>query len=177
MPRKPKAPRLKHVKEPAQDTLTSDGVMQDVIEAVLKNARMKRTFDVPYLGGSSKSGTIYIDRDLPRTFTTKGHRVPADPFIILHEAIERAVGDRLGLSYQHAHQIALRVEEAAVRAAGVSWHDYNAFMQQNIEKAGKDFSKLPPDLDLKPYRDEKDVEMLKRIRQIKRNQNRGAAKL
>lgn len=163
-----KAPRLKHVSEPAQDTLTSDAVMQQVVEAVLKNSRMKRTFDVPYLGGSSRDGTIYIDRDLPKTFSTKGHRVAADPFIILHEAIERAVGDRLGLSYQHAHQIALRVEEAAVRAAGISWHDYNAFMQENIEKAGKDFTKLPPDLDLKPYRDEEDEEMLKRIAQVRR---------
>src|SRR5579864_2561960 len=130
---KPRVPRLKRLKMPEEDTLVSDAIMQQVIGQVLKDVRVSRAYDVPYLGGSSRDGTIYIDRDLPRTFRSDGRRVAADPFIILHEAIERAVGDRVGLSYQHAHQIALRVEEAAVRAAGVSWHDYNAFMQQNIE--------------------------------------------
>ena len=55
------------------------------------------------------------------------------------------------------------VEEAAVRAAGISWTDYNNFTRKWEEAAQKEFSSLPPDLDLKPYRDEKDTEMLRRI--------------
>ena len=43
--------------------------------------------------------------------------VTADPFIVLHEAMDRVVGDAFGLRYRHAHQVAMRVEEAAVRAA------------------------------------------------------------
>jgi hypothetical protein len=163
--------RVKRVGAPEEDTLDSDEIMQEVVAAVVKNVRVNRSFDVPYLGGSSRAGTIYIDRRLPKSFTTRGRRIAADPFIILHEAVERVVGDRLRLHYQHAHQIALRVEEAAVRAAGVSWHDYNAFMQKNVDRAGKHFTRLPRDLDLKPYRDEGDQEMLKRIRQILRAHN------
>jgi hypothetical protein len=169
--RKPKIARLKKLSEPADDTLVSDAIMQEVIEEVLKGVTVSRSYDVPYLGGSSRSGTVYIDRRLPRSFRTDGRRVAADPFIVLHEAVERAVGDRLGLTYQHAHQIALRVEEAAVRAARISWHDYNTFTRKYEEKAQKSFSRLPPDLDLKPYRDEKDTELLRRIQTV-RKQNR-----
>ena len=166
--RRPAVSRVKRVGAPEEDTLDSDEIMQEVVAAVVKHVRVNRSYDVPYLGGSSRAGTIYIDRHLPKSFNTRGRRIAADPFIIIHEAIERVVGDRLRLHYQHAHQIALRVEEAAVRAEGISWHDYNAFMQKNVERAGKHFTKLPPDLDLKPYRDEGDQGMLKRIRQVLR---------
>lgn len=159
------------MREPGDDTLVSDGIMQDVIREVLKDVRVSREYDVPYLGGSSRSGTIYIDRRLPKSFRSNGRRVAAEPFIVLHEAVERAVGDRLGLKYQHAHQIALRVEEAAVRAAGVSWHDYNNFTRKYEAAAQKAFTRLPPDLDLKPYRDENDADLLRRMRQVKKQQN------
>jgi hypothetical protein len=161
-------PALKQVQPPADDTLVSDAILQQVVEAVSKNVRVDRSYEVPYLGGSSRSGTIYIDRRLPRSFRSNGRRVAAEPFIVLHEAVERAVGDRLGLRYQHAHQIALRTEEAAVRAAGISWQDYNAFMQKYEQVAQAGFSRLPPDLDLKPYRDENDADLLRRIREARR---------
>lgn len=164
--------RLKNVTPPADDTLVSDAIIQQVVEAVMANVKVDRTYDVPYLGGSSRTGTVYIDRRLPRSFRSGGRRVTADPFIILHESVERAVGDRLRLRYQHAHQIALRAEEAAVRAAGISWHDYNAFMRKYEEVAQTSFSRLPPDLDLKPYRDEEDTELLRRIKDVKRRATR-----
>lgn len=164
--------RLKKVTVPADDTLVSDAIIQQVVEAVMANVKVDRTYDVPYLGGSSRSGTVYIDRRLPRSFRSNGRRVSADPFIILHEAIERAVGDRLRLRYQLAHQIALRAEEAAVRGAGISWHDYNAFMRKYEEVAQASFSRLPPDLDLKPYRDENDTALLRRIREVRRRASR-----
>ena len=168
-----KIPRLKRLREPADDTLVSDAIMQQVLDEVVKGARADRSYDVPYLGGSSRSGTIYIDRRLPRSFRANGQRVAADPFIILHEAVERVVGDKLGLRYQHAHQIALRVEEAAVRAAGISWQEYNRFIRKYEEVAQKDFSRLPPDLDLKPYRDENDTETLRRMKALlKQNTSR-----
>jgi len=159
-------PILKKVKPPADDTLVSDAMMQEVVRRVLRRSRVVRTYDVPYLGGSSKSGTIYIDRRLPRSFRTAGRRVTPDPFIILHEAVERVVGDALTLTYQQAHQIAMRVEEAAIRAAGISWHDYNAFLRKYEEIVAKDFSSVPPDLDLKPYRDDGDAPTLKHIREL-----------
>src|SRR5579884_1714510 len=140
---KPRVPLLKRVTPRSDDTLVSDAIMQEVVRQIMKGARLVRTYDVPYLGGSSRSGTIYIDRRLPRTFRTGSRRVSPDPFIIVHEAIERVVGDALKLKYQHAHQIAMRVEEAAVRAAGVSWHDYNRFLRKYEQIVAEDFSRLP----------------------------------
>ena len=170
--RKRKVPRLKRMREPADDTLVSDAIMQQVVERVFKKVSVNRSYDVPYLGGSSRGGTVYIDRKLPKSFNTNGRRVAADPFIVLHEAVERVIGDALGLTYQNAHQIALRVEEAAVRAAGISWRDYNRFMRKYEDIAQKNFSRLPPDLDLKPYRDENDTELLGRIEALKRRRQR-----
>jgi len=72
--------------------------------------------------------------------------------------------DTLGLVYQHAHQLALREEEAAVRAFGVSWREYSRFMDRHIKEAADErLTRIPPDLDIKPYRDEHDRELLKRM--------------
>ncbi len=57
-----------------------------------------------------------------------------------------------------------RAEEAAVRAAGVLWRDYDRFMQKHVKSIGDErLTKVPPDLDLKPYRDEHDFDLLKRM--------------
>jgi hypothetical protein len=64
----------------------------------------------------------------------------------------------------HAHQIALRAEQAAVRAAGVRWRDYDRFMQKFIKEFGDErLTKVPGDLDTKPYRDEHDDDLLQRM--------------
>ena len=49
------------------------------------------------------------------------------------------------------------------RAAGVSWRDYDNFMQKFIKEADQTIEVLPLDLDIKPYRDEHDVKLLKRM--------------
>ena len=142
----------------------SGAMLRRAVAQILKGTRLDRRHDVPYLAGYSRdAGTIYIDKDLPRSFLTRGRRVGVDRYLILHEAVEKALLDRLRLSYQHAHQIALRAEQAAVRADGVSWRDYDAFMRRYIKEADDVLEKLPKDLDVKPYRDEKDVELLRRI--------------
>jgi hypothetical protein len=42
-----------------------------------------------------------------------------------------------------------------VRAAGIRWRDYDRFMQKYVKRVGDErLTKLPADLDLKPYRDE-----------------------
>jgi hypothetical protein len=80
----------------------------------------------------------------------------------LHEEVEKTLIDQLNLHYLHAHQIALRAEEAAVRAAGIPWRAYDGFMQKYVKKIGDErLTKVPADLDLKPYRDEHDEELLK----------------
>jgi hypothetical protein len=90
--------------------------------------------------------------------------VATDRFLILHEEVEKTLIDRLGLHYLHAHQIATRAEEAAVRATGIKWRDYDRFMQKHVKTIGDErLTKVPRDLDLKPYRDEHDDDLLRRM--------------
>ena len=144
----------------------SNDVMLDVLKAV--NARVKkfdRNYDVPYVAGYSQNGEkIYIDRHMPKSFRHDGRRIETDRFLILHEVIEKALLDELGLHYLHAHQIALRSERAAVEAAGVPWKAYNDYTHEHTKQIGDERLKnVPNDLDLTPYRNEKDFQTLHRI--------------
>jgi hypothetical protein len=144
----------------------SSFMMDRALEAVIKQiGKLDRAHDIPYLAGYSNSGkTIYIDRHMPKSFSFRGRRIKTDRFLILHEAVEKTLMDHLGLRYLHAHQIATRAEQAAVRAAGISWEAYDRFMRTYVKSIGdKRLSKVPRDLDLKPYRDERDNGLLLRI--------------
>ncbi len=78
--------------------------------------------------------------------------------------MEKTLIDQLGLHYLHAHQIATRAEQAAVRAADITWRDYDRFMQKYVKTIGDErLTKVPPDLDTKPYRDEHDDDLLRRM--------------
>jgi len=69
--------------------------------------------EVPYFGalleGFAKLG--YVDG---RNIKLE-HRFRVEPFLLTHEIVEKA------LHYLHAHQVAVRAERDAVKAAGVSW--------------------------------------------------------
>src|SRR5262249_47349798 len=140
----------------------TDRALKAVVRQIHK---LDRRYDIPYLAGYSRNGrTIYIDRHMPRWFKFRGRRINTDQFLILHEAVEKALMDHLGLGYLHAHQIATRAEQAAVRASGVSWRAYDRFMQKNVKRAGDErVSNVPDDLDTKPYRDEHDLDLLRRM--------------
>ena len=166
MPKKGKQSRGRN------DTLVSSEMLEQALREILGRVQVDRTWDVPYLAGYSRNGkTIYIDRHLPASFRTRGREVPIDQFLILHEAIEKSLIDELGLVYQHAHQIALRAEEQAVRAEGVSWREYDRFMQGFIKEAGDErLDRIPPDLDIKPYRDEHDFAVLTEMQKVIRRE-------
>ena len=84
--------------------------------------------------------------------------------LILHEEVEKTLIDQLDRHYLHAHQIATRAEQAAVRAAGIRWRDYDRFMQKYVKRIGDErLTKVPADLDLKPYRDEHDDDLVQRM--------------
>ena len=154
----------RHKHHDTNDTLVNSNMLCAAVHELVKNIHLDRDHDIPYLAGYNVKRTkIYIDRHLEKSFkdhTGKHHEV--DKFLILHEATEKALIDTCRLHYQHAHQIALRAEEAAVRAAGLLWHDYDAFMQQWIKRADSvNISRVPADLDLTPYLDENDNELIK----------------
>jgi len=154
------------------DTLVSSAMLEQAVREILTRIKLDRTWDIPYLAGYSRDGkTIYIDRHLPGSFRTGGREVSVDRFLILHEAVEKSILDELGLVYQHAHQIALRAEEEAVRAEAVSWRSYDRFMQKFIKDAGDErLTRIPPDLDIKPYRDEHDHAVLTAMQEVIRRE-------
>jgi hypothetical protein len=146
------------------DTLVNAHMLCKSVEEILSRVKLDRDHDIPYLAGYSVDrATIYIDRHLEKICVDhKGGNHEVDKFLILHEAVEKAMIDSWGLHYQHAHQIALRAEEAAVRAAGIEWRDYDRFMQQWIKTADSSkLTKVPANLDLTPYLDENDGELIK----------------
>jgi hypothetical protein len=156
-----------HERLRAPDTYVSSLMLDRALDAILRRVgQYNREHDIPYLAGYSLDGkTIYIDRHLPRTFAYKGRTIEVDRYLILHEEVEKTLIDQLHLHYQHAHQIATRAEEAAVRADGVSWRAYDRFMQKFVKEMGDEgLAELPADLDLKPYRDEHDYDLMRRMK-------------
>jgi hypothetical protein len=159
-------PTAPHKKLRLPEWYVSSLMMDRALDAVARRAkRLDRKHDIPYLAGYSEDGkTIYIDRHMPTSFRYQGREVNTDRFLILHEEVEKTLIDQLGLHYLHAHQIATRVEQAAVRCAGIGWHAYDRFMQKYVKRIGDErLTKIPADLDQKPYRDEHDYDLVKRM--------------
>lgn len=159
-------PTAPHKKLRLPEWYVSSLMMDRALDAVVRRVRkFDRSHDIPYLAGYSLDGkTIYIDRHMPKSFKFRGRTIATDRFLILHEEVEKTLIDQLGLHYLHAHQIATRAEEAAVRAAGIEWRAYDRFMQKHVKSIGDErLDKVPKDLDLKPYRDEHDDDLLRRM--------------
>jgi hypothetical protein len=143
-----------------------DQVLLDAVKAIGHRVRVvSRVYDIPYIAGYSVDGhTVFIDRHLSKSFRWLLKTVRVEPFLLTHEIVEKALLDELRLHYLHAHQIANRAERDAVKAAGVSWRAYQRFMkryEKSIEE--EKLIKVPPRLDLTPYRDEKDFGLLQRL--------------
>jgi hypothetical protein len=159
-------PHTPHKKLRLPEWYVSSLMMDRALDAIVRRAKkIDRNHDIPYLAGYSNDGkTIYIDRHMPKVWKYRKREIDTDRYLILHEEVEKTLIDQLGLHYLHAHQIATRAEQAAVRAAGISWHAYDRFMQKFVKEIGDErLTKIPADLDLKPYRDEHDDDLLKRM--------------
>ncbi len=159
-------PEAPHKKLRLPEWYVSSLMMDRALDAIVRRAKkLDRRHDIPYLAGYSQDGkTIYIDRHMPKFLTDGGRQIDTDRFLILHEEVEKTLIYQLELHYLHAHQIATRAEQAAVRAAGISWRKYDQFMQKYVKKIGDEhLTKVPADLDLKPYRDEHDNDLLRRM--------------
>ncbi len=158
-------PIAAHHKLRLPDWYVSSLMLDRALDAILRRVRIDRRHDIPYLAGYSLDGkTIYIDRHIPKSYTFRNKTIFTDRYLILHETVEKTLIDQLDLHYQHAHQIATRAEEAAVQADKISWRSYDRFMQKYVKQVGDErLTRLPADLDQKPYRDEHDKDLLKRM--------------
>src|SRR6266576_3008148 len=110
-----------HKKLRLPEWYVSSLMMDRALDAVVRRVKnLDRKHDIPYLAGYSRDGkTIYIDRHMPPSLRYRGRDIDTDRFLILHEEVEKTLIDQLNLHYLHAHQIATRAEQAAVRAAGL----------------------------------------------------------
>lgn len=159
-------PQAPHKKLRIPEWYVSSLMMDRALDAIVRRVKtLDRNHDIPYLAGYSNDGkTIYIDRHMPNSLRHRGREIDTDRFLILHEEVEKTLIDQLGLHYLHAHQIATRAEQAAVRAARVEWRVYDRFMQKHVKTIGDErLVKVPADLDLKPYRDEHDTDLVARM--------------
>ena len=159
-------PHAPHKKLRMPEWYVGSLMLDRALDAIVRRVKnLDRQHDVPYLAGYSRDGKIiYIDRHLPKTFRFRGRDIEVDRYLILHEEVEKTLIDQLGLHYLHAHQIATRAEQAAIRADRIAWRDYDRFMQKYVKRIGDErLSKVPADLDLKPYRDEHDFDLLRRM--------------
>lgn len=146
--------------------LISQEMIDHAVRSIRERVHLSRDYDIPYLAGYSLDGhVIFIDRHMPLGFSWQGRHVATDRFLIVHEAVEKSLIQLLGMHYLHAHQIALRAEQASVRGEGITWEAYDGFMQEYIKVIGDErLSRVPDNLDLTPYRDFHDTEELKHMR-------------
>lgn len=123
--------------------------------------KINKLYDVPYVAGYSKNGkTIYIDRHLKMM----EDKIDISPYLILHERTEKTLIDLFGLDYQHAHHIAIQQEKESVIKDGLDWKKYSDHYTKYIKGCAKEkLTKIPPDLDLTPYKDENDKTLLKAL--------------
>ena len=151
------------------DWAISSAMLHESFDAIYAEVKVMRCYNVPYVAGYSMDGkVIYIDKDLPHTLQVRNReagnqpkRMYIDRYLIMHEAVEKGLMRAYGLRYQHAHQIALRVESELVRADGFVWQDYDRQLKPFIKVAEEDMvDDLPPDLDLRPYEDTSDWDLV-----------------
>lgn len=130
--------------------------------------RIDRTFEIPYLAGYNRTGTVvYIDKMLPRTFPSGNAHYSVDPFLLVHEKTEKALIDALGWTYQEAHKVATLVEHLELYfRVGVQPDTYEDFLRPYVKKAlHQRLVNVPPDLDLTPYQDTHDYSVLKKLQE------------
>ena len=160
------APTQKKNKSHLPEWVIGKVMMTHALNSIRARVHLERSYDIPYLAGYSLDGhTIFIDRHMPKSFVYRGSRVFTDRFLIVHEAVEKSLIQLLGMHYLTSHQIALHAEQAAVRAEGVKWDAYNAFMEEYIKVIGdENLTRVPDTLDLTPYVDFHDSAELNQMR-------------
>ena len=125
---------------------------------------VNRSYDIPYIAGYSEDDkTIFIDRHFNKMFNGKD----IEPYIFIHEKAEKALIDQFGLHYQVAHHIATHLERLTLDKDGLNWDKYEKFLMNQYKHIGHEkLQKIPQNLDITPYKDEKDFHLL---RQMKNN--------
>ncbi len=128
--------------------------------------RTDRTFDIPYIGGCSKSGdVIYVDRDLPLVVDIVGTPVPVLQYITLHERFEKALTLLMRMEYEEAHKAASLVVKRELQRRNILYRDYNQALDPFIKASDLvKVKRVPKDLDFKPYSDSGDIQLIQHMK-------------
>jgi hypothetical protein len=145
-----------NAKQPADlSKLLANSNLRSLLAAI---PQVDNSYDLPALSGYSRDGrTIYIDRDLPEKIMVGEREIEIKPLLTTHERLEKSLMNAMGYDYPLAHQYATMAEHALLRSKGNTPDEYDEFMSQFIK--AKQFDKLiriPPDLDLTPYKNADD---------------------
>jgi hypothetical protein len=150
------------------DQALSKAHIDEAISTLLKLVGIDNKHWIPYLGGYSKDWDkhpeVYFDERFPDTLKVGGKVMQPYRYILIHECVEKSLIDRLGLSYEVAHDFATGAEKSAVEADGFNWAMYTHALRPYIREVVNKPTDLeaPKDLDLTPYVQEhsKDVPKL-----------------
>lgn len=151
-------------------SLISNKRLIGISQYLMDNIELDATFDIPYLAGYSIYGPqkIYFDRGLTlKVITKNGYDFDITPYLLMHEFFEKGYMDILRLknnNYLRTHQLAQRLEQELIKTSSTTWSEYqNEIMKEEIRKAGNRIERVPSDLDLTPYIDYKDSEVIKKM--------------
>lgn len=150
------------------DDAISKTHIDDAIKVLEAKVHIDHSHWIPYLGGYSedfkKNPEVFFDARFPDKLNIGGKVMHTFRYILIHECIEKALMDELGLHYLVAHDFATACERSAVEADGFSWSDYCNALKRPIQEVTKKPANLdaPDNIDLTPYEQEK-APMLKQI--------------
>jgi hypothetical protein len=145
------------------DTDDSPDMIQAALDWCLNHCDIDRSKTVPFLGGMSTDGTtVYINSGAPESLRVGKVTVPLDPYFALHELVESALMSHLNMPYKLAHALAQRLERALVSDSGANYERYNELGRELEDQAYKQQGPVPDDLDLRPYQEEGQLDLLRR---------------
>lgn len=156
---------------------TSTGVpnVADLDKAIaeqLKHWRIVTGVTLAYCAGYDVEGkTVFIDEMVPEFWESNGRKIPIwRGALFTHETTEKDYMLRYGEDqYDAAHSRATYLEEAYVRANGGNVAAYEEeFWAPIIEKCAKRkvFERVPKTLDLAPYHDSSEDDLIKKFRWV-----------
>ena len=168
-------PNTPHRKLQLPEWYISTLMMDRALDAVVRRVKsLDRKHDIPYLAGYSRDGkTIYIDRHMPPNDPLRRPRDRHRP--LSHPA--RGGGEDADRSARPA--LPARPSDRHARRAGGGARRRHPLARLRPLHAGatsrtigdERLTKVPADLDLKPYRDEHDYDLVQRMLDcIARNQ-------
>lgn len=145
---------------------------------LLHSVKVNHTYQIPYLAGYAKNDAhqIYIDSGVKPQYKTPNGPIDVSLDLTIHEFVEKSLIDWAPLServYLRTHQIAQRMEKAMVEYYGFSWAYYQGKLMQaeilradDIGRSDTTLIRVPKDLDLTPYIDFEEWDMISRMKKV-----------